>query len=271
MPKFSLKDKAIDFWYNRNVKPKIDELGIEEVRQRLYNNIHPHSYIDPTRRIKSALNNQKSRLDELIEKAGTIGNLEDEIYAEYLNIPENKRHNYTNTVKLHNSLYTPSKGNTSNYKALDLPEDYLNSLVKTATSFTEDLSDYTIRKGFKARNNKRHPTLEIRNPLKFGENRVSKALVNIIGKHTIGRNVDPNNGEYVSYYDLWDLAPISGNGKDESRGIGKPIEFYDRIYLDDYYDIDKDKRKSKKGDYYGGYLPEVDIYKQGGRISLETI
>jgi hypothetical protein len=37
-------------------------------------------------------------------------------------------------------------------------------------------------------------------------------------------------------------------------GIGNPIEFYDRVYLNDYYGVDN---TPPSGVYYGGYLPEV--------------
>lgn len=271
MAKFSLKDKAIDFWYNRNVKPKIDELGIEEVRQRLYDNIYPYSYAEPTNRIKAALNNEKGRFEKFNDEKNVYPHDRDDLYAEYLNIPEEKRHKFSDKINLYNSLYKPTKGKDANYKALNLPENDLNDLIQAAISFKEDLSDYAIKKG---RNpiffNKKKQT-EIRNPLNFGENRISFSLGRLLGNHVVGRNVDPVNGEYVSYYDKWDVSPYRGNGNDESRGLGTPVEIYDRIYLDDYYKIDKDKRKPKKGDYYGGYLPQVDIYKQGGRISLEII
>jgi len=51
-------------------------------------------------------------------------------------------------------------------------------------------------------------------------------------------------GEYISYYDKWDINPLSGL---EKIGIhtefGKPIDIYDRIYYKDY-------EKGKKQMFY---------------------
>lgn len=62
----------------------------------------------------------------------------------------------------------------------------------------------------------------------------------------LGRGKD-EKGEYISYYDIWDLAPsvLDGGGEDESMGLGKPFELYDRIYLKDI---------------------EPKEYKEGGKI-----
>jgi hypothetical protein len=63
------------------------------------------------------------------------------------------------------------------------------------------------------------------------------------------------------------LAPIfEGINKDQSFGIGKPIELYDRLYLDDYYGI------GDKGGH-STWLPEVTVtpneYKKGGSIHIK--
>lgn len=47
---------------------------------------------------------------------------------------------------------------------------------------------------------------------------------------TIGYGKD-DKGEYYSVYDLWDLNPLGESGeRDASRGLGTPIELYDRVY-----------------------------------------
>jgi hypothetical protein len=135
------------------------------------------------------------------------------------------------------------------------------------------------------------------NSLNFGENRLSKikhkfdeakskprkytdtqaaamVLNSYFGEYTLGKGLDPQKGEYRSYYDLWDLSPVSTYGKDETRGIGKPIPFYDRIYLSDYYGVEPQSLLPYKGDYFGKWLPELivtnkkalggHLYKGGG-------
>ena len=49
-----------------------------------------------------------------------------------------------------------------------------------------------------------------------------------LGNFTIGRGKD-ENGEYLSYYDLWDVNPKRSH-KAEERGFAKAYEIYDRIY-----------------------------------------
>lgn len=52
-----------------------------------------------------------------------------------------------------------------------------------------------------------------------------------------------DKGDYVSIYDTWDYNPTVTGGHELLNSIidkvtgGKPFEIYDRIYLDDYYDI----------------------------------
>jgi hypothetical protein len=124
------------------------------------------------------------------------------------------------------------------------------------------------------------------NDLNFNENAtVRNNLGKYFGYYTVGRGLDPKRGEYISVYDLWDINPFYGDSgsdsedgnwldkvvhkkvgnEDASLGIGKPIEFYDRVYLNDYYGVDS---KPDKGQYYGGYIPEVEIrpetYDDGG-------
>jgi hypothetical protein len=63
-----------------------------------------------------------------------------------------------------------------------------------------------------------------------------------LGDYTVNKGKD-DRGEYISYYDKWDINPF-GQGKnapDVSLGIGKPFDLYDRIYYKDYGDGNKKK------------------------------
>lgn len=88
-----------------------------------------------------------------------------------------------------------------------------------------------------------------------------------MNNHAIGRNVDPQRGEFVSYKDVYDLNPFHGDRQimnipglsdidDLSLGIGTPVNLYDRVYLDDLYGVSS---LPTDGDYYGGYIPEITI------------
>lgn len=64
---------------------------------------------------------------------------------------------------------------------------------------------------------------------------------------TANRGID-NKGDYISIYDVWNYNPaVMGGSKvfdtiiDKVTG-GKPFEIYDRVYLDDYYDIPENFR-----------------------------
>ena len=71
-----------------------------------------------------------------------------------------------------------------------------------------------------------------------------------LGEHTIGKGID-KRGEYISYYDKYDLDLSNNQNGDSTLGIGKPFNVYDRIYLDDYYEVPNLTHAT--------YLPEVTV------------
>lgn len=75
---------------------------------------------------------------------------------------------------------------------------------------------------------------------------------------TASRGNDPKKGEYISIYDIWDYHWLDQKKDDVAQYIpgAKPFEIYDRIYLDDFYEVNS---QPKEGDYYGGYLPEIEV------------
>lgn len=217
-------------------------LPVEEVRNRLYNNVSPYGYFDVSHRIRSAVRDNipfkksddtgyfedlREGKDPKIDSRG-YSPKRDDIFAEYLQIPKNKRHSFPNNsgVKLIKSKYVPTIGKENNsYLALKLPDNYKESLVRAGEN------------------------------VPMGKNQlfVTKPLGDFLGEHTVGKGYD-SKGEYVSYYDRWDLDPFFyGQGeRDITMGIGKPVNIYDRIYLDDYYGI--------KQPTHATYLPEVTVY-----------
>jgi len=81
-----------------------------------------------------------------------------------------------------------------------------------------------------------------------------------LGQFTLEKGKD-TKGNYVSYYDKWDLHPGFLKGKEVSDvyPAGKPFEVYDRIY----YDPKTGKRIEKKK--YGGQINNnMRKYKGGG-------
>lgn len=100
---------------------------------------------------------------------------------------------------------------------------------------------------------------------KSGKN--ANTTLPLAGHATVGYGIDPKQGEYVSYFDQWDVN-MRGKpgGKDRVAKYigGQPFNLYDRIYLDDYYGIDtaesfKQEKEQNPDTYYGGWLPEIKI------------
>lgn len=161
-------------------------------------------------------------------------------------------------------MYRPSVGDDSNIQYYKIPVDGYSR-------------DALIKEG---------------SVLPIGKNKLSTTLANYNhGEHTVGKGIDPRKGEYISYYDRWDLNPFSSRYSSETKlknnkvvkklglldnrkhgdlslGIGKPIDFYDRIYLDDYYGVDSSARP---GTYYGGYLPEIFVDNFGNGFTTNSV
>lgn len=52
-----------------------------------------------------------------------------------------------------------------------------------------------------------------------------------LGHYVVSKGKD-NKGDYVSYYDKFDIAPGKSSSFEEDLGMVKPFEVYDRIYVD---------------------------------------
>lgn len=146
---------------------------------------------------------------------------------------------------------------------------------------TENTSYYTIPINEEVKHNIVNDGLR----LKPNTNVLTKNLFGYnMGTSTIGRGHD-NGGDYISYYDVWDINPLRGGSNTikkfepllnlftpkNSVDILKkythstnPVSFYDRIYLDDYYNVPNKYRG-------GSFLPEVVVhpnnYANGGLLT----
>lgn len=208
--KKGLKNRLIKRFYDKNFQPFIDKHGIDSLRMRLYDGIYPASYYDAVARVKNALAGKN--------ESDMYSTDRDDIWAEYLKIPKEKRHNVPGGSYVVDSEYIPTNANTENkeYKTVYVSSRMKDEMIKNAPS---NIGESTLNGG------------------------LFSALGDFFGPHTLSRGFD-NKGEYVSFYDEWDLAPTSKKGgvEDESMGIGTPIYFYDRVYLDDYYNIPEEAR-----------------------------
>lgn len=236
------------------------------VQKWFYDNIDPIGYNDIRDRIKYALTKDTN-------EGYSYGR--DQIWADYLNIPEEERHDLP-SMNITTSNYKPTIGGENRvYKKIDLNDKEKLNVIYDALG-----------------------------NVPMGTNKVrtynNNTLVNYFGPHTIGRGFDPERGEYISYYDAWDLEPWKGESasgeyplwqkaknllgsEDASLGIGTPQYFYDRIYLDEFFDVPK-ASVEEPGGSYGGYIRPAylevsrftgtpltgDDYTEGNRDGLPT-
>ena len=231
-------------------------LPIDTIRMRLYRNLWPYGYNDPIERVHNAV--VQNQQDHRFKKTGdTHLSPRDVIFATYLQIPKNLRRHTSYPTVLQQSDYKPTLGDIDKtyYKLPELTNTEKVGLIKDAQGLRYLARDENGHYYVRGRDTDRKLDLN------FGQNKVSRVLGDL-GSHTIGRGVDPQKGEYISYYDLWDLSPFGmdkQNVSDQSMGIGKPVEFYDRLYLDDFYGADSSTRGYPRGTRYGGWLPEITI------------
>lgn len=230
-------------------------LPIDTVRERLYNNLIPVSYRTndkyPWTRARDAIvNNEKESLEKFDERQRAGALARDEIYAQYLHIPKNKRRGIG--FELKDSKYKPTLNDKGeHYYSINFGEDedkVRGAIINNAMKTSAVLDDGIDADGYS----------DFYNLPGLLPNQVKSSIVlnDLLGWHRVGRGIDPKKGDYVSYWDRWDLTPIGRTGEDQSMGIGTPVNIYDRIYLDDYYGVDS---SAYPGTYYGGYLPEIEI------------
>ena len=103
----------------------------------------------------------------------------------------------------------------------------------------------------------------------MGEHNKNQYYDQSLNEFTAYRDRD-EKGDFVSIYDEWDYNPaVRGGNKKLNKVIdsvtgGKPFVIYDRVYLDDYYDIPEEAR----GNPF--ITPAVvTAYKKGGRIHIK--
>lgn len=239
-----------------------------EIRRRLYDFVVPLGYALPIHKVNEAMNENYSDYDHNSDdpdKHFVLSKHRDDIWAEYLGIPQNERHPFAYSYnsktkkdekipidKISKSRYYPTIGNTRG-----------NNWFTVPMTRQDSMDIYSAAK-----------------ELPIGKNINSELLGRYFATHTIGHGKD-ETGEYASFYDLWDINPFSGrfdirkdgdsdaetlekagiregNGYDVTEGFGKPVPFYDRIYFDEVEPLFKGQNSNPRK-------------RNGGKISLETI
>ena len=215
----------------------------DNIRERLYYNVTPRGYENAVPRLFDAVLDKRERrpdspnLEALWAKY--LGLNDEDFRSMYKDFPDDRLIQYPLYPHISDyvqeSKYTPSEGKDKDakYYSLAFPE----------------ISNWEVDQ-FLTSPDKRRQT---------------QGYNDTMGTFTLTKGRD-DMGDYISYYDKWDVSPFRGYGAkhDESLGIGKPVELYDRLYLDDYYNNPQSPADYwSKGDYYGGYLPEVIVTASG--------
>ena len=254
--------------------------SIEDARLRIYNQVSPawgftddtvkaffDTMIHNTNNFYEAYKNkEKDEFGRPIPSPIVDSPYVDGVWAEYLQIPKEKRRSKYVLTK---SKYTPTIGDNSNATYYTIPID-------------NETKETLVKEG------------EV---LPVGKNKLSTTLMGYNhGEHTIGKGIDPKRGEYISYYDRWDLNPLSSRYSAETKlkdnpvlkklglldnkrhgdlsfGLGKPLDFYDRIYLDDYYGVGSSgiNPLTEPDTYYGEWLPELEVLDLGNGFSVNKM
>lgn len=243
-----------------------DRLGIQgKLENRAYNTVKPSIYNDDDigQNIKNFVNNRNrfdtseysdlskqlveadknndsNKVKKLLERLNTYSNDYvglDDPYSEdawriYLGKPQTK-----NTFNISN--YKPTKGKDVDRNYYGLPEVFKEELFNL---YSSKQIEEGVNSEFSFEN-------------VFGEN---SSRARVLGNFTVNKGKD-ERGEYISYYDKYDLSPrLPIVGKTEvSNYVGKPFEIYDRIYTKDYGD-----GKQKRMYYTDKELSELNINKK---------
>lgn len=180
----------------------------------------------------------RKQLDELMNRnfRGEDDPYSEDAWRIYLGKPQTK-----NTFGISN--YIPSIGKETNINYYSLPK-----------SFKEELFNLYNNKKIKEGVNSEFAFENV-----LGEN-ASRARV--LGNFTVNKGKD-DKGEYISYYDKYDLnpdLPIVGEffgGLDNF--VGKPFEIYDRIYIDPK--TGKPITEKAEGGYFPTQGPPKALFK----------
>lgn len=227
------------------------------IREKLYNNLLPFGYDRPVERVINAVvKNKKETYSPESGVTEDTAEVLDDIWGNYLGIPEDKRH----------PKNTANKG-----------QHYIDNGKEYYSYNNSQIEDASLDAALGAYFNESH--IAPYEGLPIG----GKTLVpsnQILGNYWVSRGVDPTYGEYIQYDDTWDINPFKstsdsygqekkgigfkiGNAlfgdKENLSDVGKPVNIRGRYFLDDVYNVPTEAIAPDKGDYYGGVLPELYI------------
>ena len=228
-------------FYNTNattrVKPILNEFPERQSAytpgrsEFFYKNIEPFGY--------QVLSNLEGGSKDA--KEGTLKNNRYDAWAMYLGLPQENK-------TFSESKYRPSSEINKKSTYYSLPKEQEEKILRKAyiNKYGISLPDNTTSSS----SAETRSINSIMEEIKRSGKRNVDSQSGVMGKYKTGFGKD-EKGDYMSYYDLWDLHPkgkIFGNKEaSELAGAGKPFEIYGRIYYDPM--TGKRLEEFKKGGY----------------------
>lgn len=245
---FMWNNQRFNTKYNGTSEQQLKETGITDkqmlksniVRDRMEDNIYDFEYYtkNPIVKMKNVILDNKQEKDYLND----IGEIPEssKSHKDFLSLYLGKPQQY-NTASISKYKPSDSKEKDKEYFSVN-SEKFKNYVLK---HLEEDYITQRISSGkitaVKDKNGKIIPNRYVIRDIGTG-----------LGEFTIDRGED-ENGEYISYWDKWNLNPYKGMHaikdistiEDLSFGIGKPFDIYDRIYFKENskYNIYQELRK----------------------------
>lgn len=207
---FMYKDKRYNTNYNWTPEQQLKITGITDeqlqnkniIQNRLANNLAPVGYEKPIKRFIEAVIENKTDLYR-----NTVSERRMDAYRLYMWIPQ-----MNNTFAI--SKYVPNKSKNKNVFYYSIQDNDLKNKLLNIISKENDLMKY-------------------REYLQKNELALDNTYSDVMGKFLFDVGSD-NNGEYISYYDKWDISILNKRnpitGKEITTDFGRPFEIYDRIY-----------------------------------------
>lgn len=226
-------DRAVDEWFENYVPYINNSYGDAIEASRILNDLYKKA--------------DAEKEQEFLENSPTMKALMYQNLAPEMFVQEDGKDTYLGMPQrfgtMRDAEYHPVNGKLVNGKYVS----YMRDPIFVDTEIIPTYQNYIM--GITRKDN---PDSNVQRVTKNGNALVYMPFLN---NATMSKGYDPNRGEYVSIYDDWDYntAVLGKAGDNISKFIGgQPFSIYDRYYLDDIFDVPKDKR----GSYY---LPEVTV------------
>ena len=221
---FMWNNKRYSTNYKGTPQQQLKETGITDeqlqnqniIKNKLYHNLQPRGYDQPIKRVTHAIFNSDKDYNEVPYR--------EDAYSLYMGHPQKN-----NTFQV--SKYSPS-----------ISKDK-NTIYYSINSTIGDKNNVKFEEQLLSRLTKNN------NEISLPEYNSDDFYNDIMGNYKQGLGKD-EHGQYIYYYDKWDVNPFNLKNpitkKEITTDFGKPFEIYNRIYFRENPDSDKYAEYDKK-------------------------